>query len=380
MIECRWFTNEQAIGAIGDAASPQLSEILVGAAKSAPTAHGSDPVALIAFKGDAIAGWIWFTYGIITDNGHPIRVAAAQNLYTHPEFRGCGAGKMLIQESLNIGMPCIYSGISGQAMPLYQKLGFTFLDMCPIYRLPLNLGGLIRNWRAEYYGSANLGIAGIARSLIKMRRITRHALSSRAGAWHIASIECARNAFDRISTHRARRFQVPWGRDYFLASLEGIRNNPTVVVLNNSASDLNESRLVSIYRRDAEVRVPFTTHTARFIDGHVNEIYPPIENATSAIEIICTLSREARRTGVGCLSIYGMTAAIRQACEALGLSIQGEKRFAIRSGGLNESIAAELSKGENWWCRAMNEEQIEETALDSAFGNFSRKRDPALPT
>jgi GNAT superfamily N-acetyltransferase len=367
MVEHQWFTRQNIEAVVATRSTTAQSANLAQALMSAPTAGPDDRIALIARLGGdkVLASWIWFIYGHISNGGRLVRVAAVQNHHTRPEFRGLGIGTHLIRESLNVGLPCIYSGMSDIAPPLYKKQGISFLDESPIYRLPTSLRGVLRNWRDGYYEARVKGRSTLAWTVKSLLPAGSH---MRTGTYHrLLPGGCDAIArFKHLAAYRHRRFQVPWNLDLYASAMHGNVKDLDVVVLEDTRQGKRDARFTSIYSRRTEVRLPGSDKTVPFVDGHINEICPPIDNADTARGIIGALAMRARTRSLDGLSIHATTPALQEACAALALRCRGQRTFAMKPvAGPDERLSQDTAIRENWWFRAMNENQLEETAAGS---------------
>lgn len=365
MIRYQWFRAEEIDDAAAPARPPQVQALLSRALKESRNWRPDDPVILVAIDDERPAGHVKFTFGHIARLGERMRAAAAQDLFTHPDYRGQGIGSALISKSLEIGMPCLYSGISGQAMPLYQKLGFSFIDCAPVYQLPLTLLAYLREWRTWRYRLENDVDARDKRALRALQKTlrARRNVRTRGGAeWNALDSTASCNELRRLAKTHSRMFQVPWSLDLLSSALKGEVAHLHAAVLAKEGSATPGCHLVTVYRQRASVRIPMTERHVDLVDGHLNEIYPPVADLDSALGVLRAAARYGRRIGCDNLSIHAMTDELRSACEQLGLASSAAKSVAIQPIGIPQALAAEMVRPENWWCRMANEEQLEEAA------------------
>ncbi|MGE3773755.1 MAG: hypothetical protein AB7I32_12575, partial [Gammaproteobacteria bacterium] len=314
MTELRWITTAQTKEFLSATSSPYPKDVLQQALDSAPTAQDDEQLALLALREGQLAGWMWFTYGYFSDDGTHVRVASAQNHYTYDKFRGLGIGTAIIVENLKLPMHCVFSGISAAAMPIYVKLGFHFFDEWPIFRLPLGGLGMVRNWRSEHYARGG-GIGGALGALRHVQGDRQRVVAMQPGSWRALDGARVVDALGEIARYRHRRFQMPWNLDAVDAAARGRDESMYAFVLENAGG---ERRYASIYVREESVRMPLSRRQGVFRDGHVNEIYPPVEDVDTARALVAELARLARARGLGCLTIYASTPALEEALTAWG--------------------------------------------------------------
>jgi len=100
MIDYRWFRADE-IAALGSGTfAPQVLDLVRKALADAKNWKPADAIVLVALDRDKLAGHVKFTYGHVAKLGEKLRVAAAQDLFTSPDYRGRGIGSTLIQKSL----------------------------------------------------------------------------------------------------------------------------------------------------------------------------------------------------------------------------------------------------------------------------------------
>lgn len=363
MITYCWFTAREIDTSNIQGTVSELHSLLSRALQESRNWKPADRIILVALDDGRPAGYVKFTYGHVTRHGQSMRVAAAQDLFTHPDYRGRGIGSGLISKSLEIGMPCLYSGISGQAMPLYRKLGFTFIDCAPVYQLPLRLRAIVREWRAWLYhmqDDAEMREKSALRALRMTLRARRNLLRVSAPAWRQLEMKEAVHEVRKMARVQSRMFQIPWSIDLLLSALNGDVRHMHAAVFTERFVAGGSCRLVTIYRQAANVRIPMTRRHLKLADGHLNEIYPPITDFASALGVLSAAARYAKDLGLDNMSIYAMTDQLRSACEHVGLVSSAAKSVAIQPLGLSEALALEIVRPENWWCRMANEEQLEE--------------------
>ena len=363
-IEYRWFSVAQSQSLINDKdLSPEIKDILQTALKSAKNTTPNDLIALLALNDKTIAGRILFTYGHISTPASNIRIAAAQKLLTNSGFRGQGIGSNLISKSLEIGMPCFYSGISNQAIQLYTRLGFSFIDQSPIYQMPIGTKGILREWRNR------LGRASTTRRIkFQSIRALRETLSTRKAALKIAAASTltilnkglACSATKELMGHRHNYFQVPWNKAEMVKSANNENSKFKLLVFRNTCTTQLPSHFVNVYKKTDHVRLPRSSKKLEFMNGIVNEIYPPPTTLEVAIDILSTLTDNAKAMGFDNLSIYAMTPVIENACQAMGLNTYHRKSIAFQPANMKDDLTTLVLKPKNWWCRAVNEDYIEE--------------------
>jgi len=363
-IEYRWFTAEQSQSLLskGDLSS-EIEKMLRKALKSAQNELASDFIALLALSGKDVAGSILFTYGHISTPDEIIRVAAGQALYTNPEFRGLGVATTLISKSLEIGIPCFYTGISAQAMPLYERLGFSFIDQSPIYQMPISSKGILREWRNRL-GRINNAEQKPFKAVTVLNEILeiKNAALKKAPVSNLTALKAdlACSTTDELMKTRHSQFQVPWNRDSMINAANGDSSKFRLLVLKNTSTAGQSAHFITIYKKVDHVRLPLTSRQLDLINGLVNEIYPPPETDEIAIDILSTLATNARAWGFDNLAFCAMTPSLEDACQSMGLNSYHCKVIAIQPIGMGEGLATSILKSENWWCRAITEDYLEE--------------------
>lgn len=357
MIDYCWFTAQQCDEFHGDKKNHELARLLARARRASINCNLDDFVCLLAIDKSNVAGRILFTYGHITHNQKLIRVAAAQDLFTNPQYRGQGIGASLITKSLEIGMPCIYSGISAAAMPLYKKLGFSFIDRSPIYQFPIGFSAILKEWRGKIYSQEKPNKLHALRTTLQSRSSTL----AKGIEWLPLDSETAKEEVNSLLQCNIRPFQIPWNPELLLAGFKGENTKLHPMVLEHTSVHGGKKRhMISIYRKTAHVRLPFTSRNIAFSDGHLTEIYPPPSDTNTALDLIGAAINEAKKASFRNLSIYAMTDSLQAACESLALSSYHRKSVAIQPTGMSTVVAEEMLNPENWWCRVRNEDQIEE--------------------
>lgn len=363
-IEYQWFTVEQSQSLfLKPSLSSEIVQTLKTSIKCAKNTIASDPISLLALSGNSVAGHISFTYGHVSTPEKTIRVAAASNLYTCTEFRGHGIGSALIEKSLEIGIPCFYTGISAQAMPLYKRLGFSFVDQSPIFQMPIGVKGILREWRNRL-GSLNKadqqsfnGVSVFHKILSVRRAALRKAATSTLITLQEDSASLAINDLMKI---RNNHFQVPWDKVEMIKASSGKSSKFKLLVFNNTHAKDKAAHFVTVYKKIDQVRLPRTSKQLDLVNGLVNEIYPPPTTLATAVDILCILTANARAMGFDNLSFCAMNSILENACQAMGLNAYHHKSIAIKPIGMEEDLAISILKPDNWWCRAMDEDFIEE--------------------
>lgn len=363
-IEYQWFTVEQSQSLFLKAnLSSEIEETLKNAIQFTQNTIASDPIALLALSGNSVAGRISFTYGYISTPTNVIRVAAASDLYTNTEFRGHGIGSTLIVKSLEVGIPCFYTGISDQAMPLYERLGFSFIDQSPIFQMPITVKGILREYRNRLGRLTKVDKQSFqsVSALHKTLSIRRTALKRASKpTLTILQQDSAPLTTDYLMKIRNKQFQVPWNKSEMIKASNGKSSKFKLLVFKHTTEKEKTAHFVTVYTKIEKVRLPRTSRQLDLINGIVNEIPPPPTTLTTAIDILCILTANAGAMGFDNLSFCAMTPILENACQAMGLNTYHRKSISIKPIDMEESLTEAILKPENWWCRAMNENFIEE--------------------
>ncbi len=361
MVEYCWFSAKECNQEAHAAESTELQQYLVRAKRASPNAQPDDPVCFLALDGQKVVGRIQYTYGYISDFGKRIRIAVAQDLFTDPQYRGQGIGSKLISKCSEIGISWIGSGMSGQALPLFERLGFRFVDRSPIYQLPIGVTGIIKDWRARVYSrQREEGKSLSALAALRETLSSRKASLSSSTEWTAISGVKAYEMLADITKNHYRRFQIPWNDDLLHSALH--EQNPIfrAAVFERVEGTQTDRHLVTVYGKMTEVRLPLTSGTVEFSNGHLNEIFPPPRDRDSALTLLSAIASRAKGWSFKSLAVYAMTDSLKEACELLCLTTHHRKSVMFQPVGLSGEIAREVTKSANWWCRAMNEDEIEE--------------------
>ena len=352
-IEYRWFTMAQSQSfSPKDDPSGEIKTTLNNAARCAQNATPNDYISLLALSNNFVAGRISFTYGHISTPDMSIRVAAASDLYTNSDFRGHGIGTMLISKSLEIGIPCFYTGISGQAMPLYKRLGFSFIDQSPIYQMPITPRAILREWRNRVgrITETEQEPFQAAKVLNKTLRVRKAAIKQAAKSTNtIQQKDIACSITGELMKRRHNRFQVPWDKTEMLKAANGENSKFKLLVFKDTVEKNNSAHFATAYKKIESIRLPRTSKKLPLCIGVVNEIYPPPTTIKIAIDILCILTANAKTMGFDNLSFCAMTPILEDACQTMGLNTYHSKSIAIQPVNMEESLTKSVLAPKNWW-------------------------------
>jgi hypothetical protein len=356
MTEYVWVTADEAKKRIGRGDETLPVDLLKKALLASPNVENHEQLAVFATEGEKVAGWMWFTYGYFADEKKLVRIASAQNHWTSEEFRGRGIGTGLVKETLKLPMYSVFSGPSGQGLPIHRKLGINFLDEWPIYRIPLLWAGKLRNWRAQIYDEKSQRTP--VQAYIDVERSRAQVLRGVRQGWEALAADDVCDGVAVLAKLRQKRFQFPWNCEAIWRAARCENDGMRTYLFRNPDG---KKFFVSVYLREECVRLPLTQKCVRLKEGHVNEIFPPIESESDAAAIVAILGRRSLEEGVDSLALYGSTSAIIAAMDRAGVPRIGARMVAIIPPRAEDAGTDAASLAKNWWCRVLNEEQVEET-------------------
>ncbi|RLA40598.1 MAG: hypothetical protein DRR42_25685 [Gammaproteobacteria bacterium] len=361
-IEYRWFTVDQSRALVSKANNGSLSSILKKALNSAQNACSNDVIALLALDGETVAGRIFFTYGHFSSASGNIRIAAAQALFTTTEYRGRGIASTFASKCNEMNVPCFHSGLSHRSLRLFEKLGFYFIDRSPVYQIPIHSKGILKEWRnrLDRLNAEDRKLSNVARILSQVLKARRAVLKKNASEFFCLPPSLSCLAIEQLMETRYKPFQIPWDKDLVLGAVKGNNSRLRVLALKNKSKTSEEIFFITIYNEVRQVRLPGGAKKVTFMNGLVNEIYPPPPTKKVAISLLRSVTVMAKIWGFDNLSVCAMTLGLEEACQSLGLNYYGRKSLAIQPNGLNKDLADKVKEPENWWCRAFNEDMVEE--------------------
>jgi hypothetical protein len=86
-----------------------------------------------------------------------------------------------------------------------------------------------------------------------------------------------------------------------------------------------------------------------------------VQSEVAAHAVIAAAARNLRARGADVVELYAETDLLASACRNLGLLRSLEKSMQIATSGVGADLARDLGDPGQWWCRAINEEQFEES-------------------
>ena len=163
-------------------------------------------------------------------------------------------------------MPCVYSGISGQAMPLYKKLGFTFIDCAPMSQIPLSFPAFIREWRTRLYRMEKEPTAQSGNGALRALRLTlrsRRSAETRATtAWLPLGARESHNEVERLAKIDSRMFQIPWSTHLLSSALKGDEQHLRAVVFEKAG--LSRARAPPGYHLSTQRQYAYPVYLAPY--------------------------------------------------------------------------------------------------------------------
>ena len=318
-----------------------------------------DTVAVVAFDGEHMVGRNLVFLCNILVNGEPLKCAVSHNLYVDEAYRSKAVGTFIKMHVLKLGYPQISSGLSGAQKQVLDKWNaYQRVEDAKIYSMPLDFNGIVRLSRLAYYRAIDNGashLPALMRSLVNAVAI-KPRLSS-ATLVDALDAETAREKLDGVLDDCRFNVQLPWNRSKLRAAISGQLNNMKAWVVPIAG----QLRLITIYLKYREARV--LGNAARTLcEAHVNEVFPPVAQADEVRQVIKFCARQMQACQASILQVHALNEVMADSCQHLKLNTFLEKTVYIAPNKAAPDIAAIITDRQNWWCRAINEDQFEEVA------------------
>ncbi len=328
--------------------------------------HSEDVIAVIALDENEIVGRNLLSYCEISVAGEPINCIVSQRVYVKEEYRTKGVGVYVKMHLLRLGLPQLSSSVSAAMQKVYDSWGeYHRVDDSPIHSIPLTTASFLRDCRLDYYAQIsngeNTGWLFLARHMLhKIKAATRLSLLPSGQAGKLLNGTEACSALEEIVNLQKLPIYTPWDKKKIKSALAGSEQGMKAWVYKTSNQNKTTPYLLTAYIKYKATRV-VGNQREKLKELHVNEIFPPVENKSDAIKIIHFVRKLAKTLSFDTVHIYAMTSELQQACHQLQLASFYNKSVYIVLRGVNEAQASLLIDPNNWWCRAINEEQFEES-------------------
>lgn len=321
--------------------------------------------AIVALEEGQLVGKIQIVYGVLEVEGKRQPCAIGAGFFVLEAYRNRGVGLAILVRAMKLGYPYIEASVSGEMGKILDALKgrFTRVDASPVYQVPCNWPGILRLARWEYYESDQVGTrwSGSSEKLRKTwlnwrRRRALHRPGSRI------VVEPSSRHQELLTAHRELRSHpvlVPWSDEVMHSALAGTAPQCRAWFVSRSGEP-SQTWLVSIYLRARVLGSTDTGEDKVQIEAVLNEVHPPLDDEAPVQELLAFVLREAQAINASMLHINAMTSAMVRACRDLGLGSRASKKIYVAVDRRSEHAAA-LTEPHNWWCRAINESQFEET-------------------
>jgi len=332
------------------------------------TSQDEDLVAIIATENSKIIGMISLGYSDIFVNGEIKRFLISGGFCVLEEYRNQSVGIRILGKILKLDMPYIASGLSGSMIGILDNWrNFHKIDGSPVFGVgtsflgTVRLGRLALNKQFEQKNSINPLQTFLM--LAKQWLIRLLLLNSPVSA--LGHEEGARRLDEVLSSWQAK-IQVPWSRKKLSDSLQNKQHgNDYSWIVSHNISCTEKLYLVSINLRNVETSVLNTKDIRVLKTARLLEIFPPVEDEQTARDLIAFAYAQARKLRADILFCFAMTASLKTVCTKMDMHHGFNKSVYIGLNRVETDFHRLIIDPDSWWCRAENEDQLEESRASS---------------
>lgn len=351
-----------------DAGDPLSDMHLDDLARYAP----DETVAILATDGGRIVGRILLAHSDVLVDGTPRRFLVGRNLLVREEYRRHAVGIQLLARVMRLGKPYIAASVSAEMGRIFDAWrNFHRVDATPVYALGLDRYGVARTTRLAlqqlHAAGKRVALLDTVRGVLARAWRALGTLIMVPGGFARLPADEAEAALESIARTRRFRVQIPWHRDTVVAALRRGTGNCRAAVFRDRRSSCAPARLLTLYFRTIEGGVYSVRDVRQLRVAYLNEVFPPLDDDRTARYAVGLAAREARSAGAGILFVCAATPALERACAGLDLAMR--RSIYVTPAGLDPAAATAVVEPGNWWCRAVNENQFEESyAPDGLMG------------
>ena len=322
-------------------------------------------VAVIATDGEKVVGRLFLFPCWLAFGDELIECRASGDLFVDERYRSRGVGPLLKMKQLQLGKPQIVGGVSGKMQAIYNRwTKFTAVDDSPVFQLATDFRAalfLARSCPPTSDGPQQHTPLRVVANLFPPYRIVRLAIAARR-RMNIEPLppSSAIAALPAMLHFSSARIQIPWNNTILQAGLNGRSKSLFATVISINSCGVETRHLITVYIKSKSIRL-FGDRTTEILEGHVNEIFPPIENHEALYAVLGAVLTRAKALGISLLHLYANTSALLSVCLSLSLPSLFRKTVYFAANDLAPERAAYANDPMNWWCRAINEDQLKET-------------------
>ncbi len=320
----------------------------------------NDIIAAVAIDNGNIVGHKLVSPCLLLVDSKPLSCMVGEGTYVNEEFRRKGIGKRLMQNILNLGIPQISTSVSSSMERILDSWNeYVRVDSSPIFTVPVNIIGAIRYSRIELYQNTDYKWALVnilfrnATNMVKFR-------TKRISCIKILSASESISCLEKVVTSMKFPVQVPWDFEIITRALDGKESGMKAWIIEIPKDQGHSRHLVTFYIKSSRIRI-YGSREVNLKEAHLNEIFPPLNDWKAECEVIAFCYNQARQLSIGSIKIYALTDSLANECKKLGLFRAGHKLIYIAPIGLEGHIFNTLVDKDNWWCRAIGEDQFNET-------------------
>jgi len=318
------------------------------------------PCAILALDDGRLVGRVLLTHFYLYVDGRMVRSMATQRLWVLPDYRKKAIGIALVLRTVRLGVPCLLAGVSRQMRDVLDSWkSFARIDSSPIFPVALTWSGLWRKAKADHWQQARTDVGKDTRAnkLAVVARCLRQSFAVGRGAR--VSVVRPENAIAGLDAllRPLYQVQVPWRRTLLEDALAGRLSNCFAWIVERRRAELGQRYLLRMSLRSLRSGAHDTVDRRR---ADLTEIYPPPADLLAARDLVSFAFHRARQLGAEAMHVYALTPPLQEYCRAQGLTPDDYKTVFIAAVGVDDAVAKQLRDHEGWWCRGVDETELEE--------------------
>lgn len=321
-------------------------------------------VALLAVDADKIIGRILLAHSDILVDGTSQRFLIGQDLLVRDEYRRQAVGIQILARVLKLGRPYIAASVSAEMAQIFDAWrGFSKVDASPVYSVGIDLYGVVRTTRLalqrQHADGKTVSRFDTLRALLQRARTALQLRAREPRGFSLLPPTEAESVLDKVADAVRFRVQIPWNRNQLVRAIRGTSGDCRAFIFRTESAPRAMPRLVTIYLKCATVSIFGASDMRRITTAHLNEVFPPLDDAATARFVLGSVAREAAGRGASIIFVSATTPVLEAACAEFDLAFR--KSVYVTTVGLDSGSARVVSDPANWWCRAINENQFEES-------------------